>query len=737
MKKTSGVFRKFALIMIFISVVPLVIMGLRAIRMNKELSRNVEEISSDSLATSILDKQNGFSRWMAESIDDYFSGILQNISIIADSLKRTDLTAWQKKRVVEATYATTREFVAVAVYDNSGQLIFSAPPEWKFSRKVMAKLSAGLLPGKFAMGDVRFYGELPIIDYVYCFGKLQYIYAVLNINRLLRKLKSAPSSAGEEIFLISGDGRIILHADRKKMLERKNISFLPFIKGFIDSSIPSSSEFNGINNIPMIGSISGSRSTGWGIVVWQTKSTAYAPVARVKISIKEFSSHLLRYTYIQVLVISLIAFFLAFYLAKSISRPLLILSRGAIRVAKRDFSEPVQVKSKDEIGELADVFNSMMEEMKRYDQMQADKLDALVFSIKDGLVMIDHSEKVILANEMSRRILLLGDDCIGAGIQGAIGNQMARAAFKELLASKEENARVEMDLSHEDMKKFYEANTYSVTARDKVALGSIITLRDITLEKELAKMKEDFLHSITHDLRSPMTSIKGFLEILSDESVGPLNEDQKNFLKIMDESSEKLLTMINNLLDVSKLEAGKMALNLSAVDFKKLAKGIVDFFYPQAKSMKVNLSLNAADGVTPLQADENLIERVITNLISNAMKFTAPEGSVTVSIKDEYPQPGKIYVEVSDTGKGIPAEELGKVFDKFHQVTDTALKKTGTGLGLTVCKYVVETHFGKIWAESTFGEGSTFSFWIPKDLCKENGEVKREQESKKGRNEIE
>jgi len=307
---------------------------------------------------------------------------------------------------------------------------------------------------------------------------------------------------------------------------------------------------------------------------------------------------------------------------------------------------------------------------------------------------------------------------------------MAQAAFKELLEGKEENMRIEIDLSHEDMAKFYEVNKYSVTSRDNVALGSIITLRDITLEKELAKMKEDFLHSITHDLRSPMTSIKGFLEILSDESVGTLNEDQKNFLKIMDESSEKLLTMINNLLDVSKLEAGKMVLNLNAVDFKKLAKGIVDFFYPQAKSMKINLSLNAADGVMPLQADENLIERVITNLVSNAMKFTPPDGAVTVSVKDG---PGKIYVEVSDTGKGIPKEEVGRVFEKFHQVTDTALKKTGTGLGLTVCKYVVETHFGKIRAESVFGEGSTFSFWIPKDLYKENGEVKRKRESEKAR----
>ena len=276
--------------MIFISVIPLAVMGIRAILMNRDLSKNVEEISSDSLATSILDKQNHLSMWMADFIDDYFSNILQNISIVVDGLKRPDLTNRQRKRIVEATYATTREFVAIAVYDNSERPVFSAPLEWEFSRSLMMKLPKGFLPGKTSIGNVRFYGEFPIIDYVYCFGKSQFVYAVLNLNRLFKKIKDAPSSTGEEIFVISREGDIILHSDKEKVLEQQNISFLPFIKGFITSSIPSSSEFNGINNIPMIGAISGARSTGWGIVVWQTKSTAYAPVAKVKTSIKEFSN---------------------------------------------------------------------------------------------------------------------------------------------------------------------------------------------------------------------------------------------------------------------------------------------------------------------------------------------------------------------------------------------------------------------------------------------------------------
>ncbi len=730
-KSGSGFFKKFALVMILVSVVPLIFMGIRAILMNRELSRNVETISLNSLSTSILDKQSRLAGWMADSIDNFFSDIIQNVGIIVGSINMPNISRGQRNRIIASSYATTQEFDAVALYSDKKGIEFAVPPSWKFDVNEVRNLAGGLKENNFHFGEVYLFGRRPLVDFIYKFNDTEYFFAVLNLERILKKLSIAPSVTSEEIFIVSNKGKIILHSDKTKMKSKMDISKVSLIKEFLKSKLPTSKEFLGINNIPMIGSISPSQMTGWGIVVWQTKSTAYAPVAKVEKNINDFTSRLVKYTYAQIFLISVLAFLAAFFMAKSISKPLLALSRAAGRVAKRDFSQPVLVKSKDEIGELAGIFNSMMDELKRYEQMQADKLDALVFSIRDGLIMVDKQYKIIIANETAKRIFSLSDECVGLELLNAIKDKAVAGRMADLLKGGEQR-KAEIDMSRGDIPKFFEAVAYPVKARGGEIFGNIVTVRDITLEKELARMKDDFLHSITHDLRSPMTSIRGFLEILLDETVGKLNDEQKNFLRIMDESSGKLLTMINNLLDISKLEAGKMVLSLSETDLPKMAKRLVEFFWPQAKNLKINLSLEAEKGIKPIRADENLIERVITNLISNAMKFTPEGGSVKVIIKDDFPEKGVVCVSVADTGRGIPADEIDKVFEKYHQVAGTAAKKTGTGLGLTVCKYVVESHHGKIWAESTFGKGSTFSFWIPKDLYKENDEIKRRSESEKG-----
>ncbi|MBU3956226.1 HAMP domain-containing protein [bacterium] len=736
MKTKSSFFRKFVLVMIFISVIPLFFMGMRAVIINTKLSGNVEKISSNSLETAILDKQNRLSEWMAGSIDDYFSGLLRNVPRIAENISAKELNSEQRRRMIITEYNAGREVLSLGILDKSAKVSIKVPSDWHYNAASINQMAAG--KPKFAFGEVYFVENSPVIDFIYRTPDEKYLYIAISLDSMLEKIKRTPSQIGEEVFIVSSSGKIILHPDIGKMTEKRDISFIPLISEFLSSRSPlSKGEFNGIKNIPMIGSISPVRLLGWGVVVWQTKTTAYAQVAMVKNEIKTTSRQLIKQTYLQILIICLAAFWIAFAMAKSISRPIMELSKGASRVANRDFGVRIKVESSDEIGALAEIFNQMMDELKKFDSMQADKLDALVYSIKDGLIMIDHGGKILMVNEKSRSILKMDKVSPGDDLLDALRNYAsslppdANAAeiLSNLLSEPSENPKSEIDMSHDDMPIFYEVSRYSVITRDKINLGSIITLRDITLEKELAKMKDDFLHSITHDLRSPMTSIRGFLELLLDGSAGAISEEQESFLKIMDESSEKLLGMINNLLDVSKLEAGKMVLNLKEADLAAMASSIVGFFYPQAKSLKINLSFKCATALDDINIDENLIERVITNLVSNAMKFTPPGGFVTVEIFDDKPSPGFLRVSVKDTGKGIPKEEVSRVFEKFHQVADTALKKTGTGLGLTVCKYIVEAHSGEIGAESVFGQGSEFAFYIPKDLIKENGEVRRKSET--------
>jgi signal transduction histidine kinase len=218
-----------------------------------------------------------------------------------------------------------------------------------------------------------------------------------------------------------------------------------------------------------------------------------------------------------------------------------------------------------------------------------------------------------------------------------------------------------------------------------------------------------------------MTSIRGFLEVLLGGSAGELSGQQKEFLGIIDNSSKRLLDMINDILDVAKLESGRMDLMLEEVDFNEMICKILKELQPLVSKGKISLVSQGLDDLQKVMADYSLIERVIINLVGNAIKFTPPEKNITIlgeNLED------KIKISIIDTGEGIPSDYVEKVFDKFQQVTQGKKKRKGTGLGLTICRYVIESHKGKIWAESEFGKGSTFTFWIPKNLRKDdNGEV--------------
>jgi signal transduction histidine kinase len=224
-------------------------------------------------------------------------------------------------------------------------------------------------------------------------------------------------------------------------------------------------------------------------------------------------------------------------------------------------------------------------------------------------------------------------------------------------------------------------------------------------------MKDDFIHSITHDLRNPMTSIRGFLKFLMDELGGPLTEQQRKMVETMDRASMRLLGMINDILDVAKLEAGKIQLNLTETDLRDTAKHVNELLQTQATKRKITLAVDAHEPFPKIQADPLLMERLFTNLIGNAIKFTPEDGKVTVELREE---PGHICCAVIDTGEGIPEDYLTKIFDKFQQVAGQ--RKGGTGLGLTICKYIVESHKGEIAVSSEVGKGSRFYFTIPKNL---------------------
>jgi signal transduction histidine kinase len=227
-------------------------------------------------------------------------------------------------------------------------------------------------------------------------------------------------------------------------------------------------------------------------------------------------------------------------------------------------------------------------------------------------------------------------------------------------------------------------------------------------------MKDDFLHSITHDLRNPMTSIRGFMKFLIDEVAGPLTPQQRKMLETMDRASLRLLVLINDILDIAKLEAGRMKLNLAETDLRPLAQRTIEIAEGQALKKSIRLVLQCPDALPLITADPELLERVFSNLIGNALKFTPDNGQVTVALGE---QDGRMRIAVEDTGEGIPPEYIDTIFHKFQQVAGQ--RRGGTGLGLTICKHIVEAHLGTIWAESALGTGSKFIFLLPLHLTED------------------
>lgn len=223
-------------------------------------------------------------------------------------------------------------------------------------------------------------------------------------------------------------------------------------------------------------------------------------------------------------------------------------------------------------------------------------------------------------------------------------------------------------------------------------------------------MKEEFLHYITHDLRNPLGSAMGFIDVLLKGTTGVLNPEQHRIVASLKRSTSRLMGLINNILDIAKMESGRAKLQLKTVSLAGIAGRSIDILEQLAKAKKISVQLVAIEEFS-IECDPDMLERIFTNLLGNAIKFAPEGGTITLSIND---LGGELRGCVEDDGDGIPPEHLKRVFEKFEQVPGT--RSGGTGLGLTITRYFVEAHLGRIWVESEPGHGARFYFTVKKGL---------------------
>jgi len=239
--------------------------------------------------------------------------------------------------------------------------------------------------------------------------------------------------------------------------------------------------------------------------------------------------------------------------------------------------------------------------------------------------------------------------------------------------------------------------------------------RELTLAfeevKKISKRKTDFISSVSHELRTPLTSIKGYAAILMEEKLGHLPAAAKERLERINRHSDELVHMVNDLLDIARIESGRAVMKMERQDLKTIISDVADLISIQCKNKNIKLITDIQKDIPPVLADRTQLERVFINLLGNAVKFTPEDGKITIKTHTE---DNVIQVDISDTGIGIPPDSLSMLFEEFYRVDNPINQQVkGTGLGLSLVKYIVEAHKGKIWAESKPGKGSTFSFTLP------------------------
>lgn len=351
---------------------------------------------------------------------------------------------------------------------------------------------------------------------------------------------------------------------------------------------------------------------------------------------------------------------------------------------------------------------------KKYKKVLSEKKDteAVIHSIAEGLVVLDAKGKVIMMNPAAEKMLgIKRQDKVGRPLLDNLKEEQLISLVKD--TPDKENREIELVSSQDETKKILRASTAVIENENGNTVGIVSVLSDVTKQKELEQMKSNFLASVSHELRSPLVAMGKSISLILDKNTGPINETQEQFLSIADRNIKRLGRLINDLLDLTKLEAGKLELKPQPQSIEKIINECVEGLVTWAKTKSINIEKKIQEGLPEVNVDADRIIQVLTNLIGNAIKFTPNNGNITVEAvlhKDKE----AIEVSVKDTGIGIDKENLTKVFDKFYQVGErTHTDISGTGIGLSIAKEIVELHGGNIWAESEKGYGAKFIFTLP------------------------
>lgn len=403
-------------------------------------------------------------------------------------------------------------------------------------------------------------------------------------------------------------------------------------------------------------------------------------------------------------------------------KPLKNLLQSSDNLASGLFNQRVDIRSGDEFEKLGNSFNQMADKIQKIFQSiekekevaisEKSKLDEVISSLMDGIIALDFNKNIILSNKAVEEITgYSSSELQGKPIDKLIhlfsdSDEIFAKTYCQLSFKKS------VKLVGKDGKQTKISLTTGMMGGGiQTNLSCILVLRDLSKEEELERMKLDFISMASHELKTPLTSITGYLSVFLEENKGKIPKEEMDLIERSLIASQQLFTLVQNLLNVNKIEREQISVSIEPLDYQPILSKAVEDLRNQASQKNIILSLNIPPSLPKVMADPIRIGEVITNLVANAINYTNPGGKVDVSIEIS---PIQLTTIVSDTGVGIPKEAMSQLFTKFFRVSNQAQKAgKGTGLGLYISKSIIEKLNGKIWVESEDGKGSKFFFTLP------------------------
>lgn len=440
---------------------------------------------------------------------------------------------------------------------------------------------------------------------------------------------------------------------------------------------------------------------------------------------------------IPLLFAAFLAFIAVLFPRRNVLQPLQALTAHARAIAAGNFHLPrlpVDPKSHDEVCELALAIGAMarqLEETFREIKQQSVQLEGILRSLLNGVIALDRRHRIVLFNPVAERYFgVSAAEATGRVLVEVIRHYELATLCEEVLASGVPKTReLTVLLGSEERILQTEAapvsggtGTGSGSATEADARGTgtagaggvVVVFHDITELRRLERVRKDFVANVSHELRTPLTSIKGFVETLLD---GAMNDPVtcRRFLEIINQQTDRLVALVNDLLDLSRVESADIPLRRRPVDINALADEVGVTLGPRAQSQGLRLELDLARGLPLLYADDELLRRLLLNLVDNAIKYTPAGGRVVIRTRRE--EMGGVALVVADTGVGIPKRDLNRIFERFYRVDKARSRQLGgTGLGLSIVRHIVERHGATIEVQSEVGEGSTFTVHFPPEM---------------------